>query len=117
MRPDGVDVINLCPHDLHVLHANGLRTVLPRAEKPARCMVESVRDGELTLNGQTVPIHVSRFGAVYDLPDPRPDTYFVVSRPVAEACDHLRTDVLVVDDIVRSSDGTIIGCRAFASVR
>ena len=54
-------------------------------------------------------------GEVSDLPDPQPDTIFVVSALVAQAVPD-RQDVFIVDDAVRDDQGRIIGARALAHV-
>jgi len=60
-------------------------------------------------------VNQTRFGEVFDLPDPQPDTIFVVSALVAQAVPE-RQDVFIVDDAVRDDQGRIIGARALAHV-
>jgi hypothetical protein len=60
-------------------------------------------------------VNQTRFGEVFDLPDPQPDTIFVVSALVAQAVPE-RQDVVIVDDAIRDDQGRIIGARALAHV-
>jgi len=57
----------------------------------------------------------TQFGAVTGLPDPQPDTIFVVSALVAQAVPD-RQDVFITDDAVRDDQGRLIGCRALAHI-
>jgi hypothetical protein len=69
----------------------------------------------VTVDGISVPVNQTRFGEVFGLPEPQPDTIYVVSALVAQAVPD-RSDVFVVDDTVRDEQGRIIGCRALAHV-
>lgn len=102
--------INLTPHTINVLNAAGARAfdILPSGEV-ARCAV--YREPVKILNG--IPVNKTVFGEVENLPDPEPNTYYIVSALVANAIEG-REDVLIPDDTVRDSEGRIIGCRSFA---
>jgi len=69
----------------------------------------------VTVDGISVPVNQTRFGEVFDLPDPQPDTIFVVSALVAQAVPD-REDVFFPDDIVRDANGNVIGCRALGKI-
>jgi hypothetical protein len=69
----------------------------------------------VTVDGITVPVNRTQFGAVTGLPEPQPDTIFVVSALVAQAVPD-RPDVFIVDDAVRDEQGRVIGARALAHV-
>jgi hypothetical protein len=53
---------------------------------------------------------------VVDLPDPRPFTYYIVSRPVAEAVPH-RLDVVFLTDFERDAGGQVVGARRLGRKR
>jgi hypothetical protein len=53
------------------------------------------------------------YGAIENLPGPRPGTWYIVSRMVKDRCPE-RSDVIVPADMVRDGKGQIIGCRAFS---
>ncbi len=109
-------IINLTPHNITFVDAVGnvVLTVEPSGQI-ARCATSRVQVGTVTVDGISVPVNQTRFGEVSDLPNPQPDTIFVVSALVAQAVPD-RQDVFVVDDTVRDNQGRIIGCRALAHI-
>jgi hypothetical protein len=66
--------------------------------------------------GGTVPLDAVLYGEVVDLPDPRPFTYYIVSRPVAEAVPH-RLDVVFLTDFERDAGGQVVGARRLGRKR
>jgi hypothetical protein len=74
-----------------------------------------VQVGTVTVDGISVPVNRTQFGVVTGLPDPQPDTIYIVSAVVAQAVPD-RPDVFIVDDAVRDEQGRIIGARALAHV-
>ncbi|MFC0903824.1 hypothetical protein ACFHWD_03850 [Clostridium sp. MT-14] len=62
-----------------------------------------------------IPINRTVFGDIENLPEPQPDTIFVVSSIVAQAAQN-RDDLFIPDDTVRDENGRIIGCRALARI-
>ena len=117
-----MNIVNLTPHALNLMPAGptGPVVTIPPSGLVARCAVDRVQVDTVTVDGITVPVNQTRFGAVSDLPDPRPgivfpDTIYVVSAIVAQAVPD-RWDVFVPDDVVRDDQGRIIGARALAHV-
>ncbi len=110
-------IVNLTPHALNLMPAGptGPVVTIPPSGQVARCAVNRVQVDTVTVDGITVPVNQTRFGEVSDLPDPRPDTIYVVSALVAQAVPE-RQDVFIVDDAVRDEQGRIIGARALAHV-
>jgi hypothetical protein len=105
-------LVNLTPHTIHLLTANGSPIAeIPATPQPARCAEHTTRTGWLQVNHHPVPLLQTAYGAVTGLPEPQPDTWYLVSRPVADATPE-RDDLLVTADILRSQDGIAIGCRA-----
>ena len=111
------NIINLTPHALNIMPEgpDGPTVTIPPSGKVARCAVDRVQVDTITVDGISVPVNQTRFGAESDLPDPQPDTIFVVSALVAQAVPD-RPDVFIVDDAVRDEQGRIIGCRALAHI-
>ena len=112
-------IINLTPHPLRFFASDGCEIVFTAAAIPAR--VDQTRELVLDLvtpDGHNVPVTQSTFGAVTGLPDPQPNTFYVVSLITAQALKAIgRTDdILIVDAAVRDEEGHIIGCRGFARV-
>ena len=105
-----IKLINLTPHEITIIRDDGSITI-PPADTVARCAVTRRQVGSV----DGIPVNRSVFGTVEGLPDPQPDTYYIVSAVVAQACPD-RNDLLIPDDTVRDDQGRIIGCRALATV-
>ncbi len=110
-------IVNLTPHALNLMPAGptGPVVTIPPSGIIARCAVDRVQVNIVTVDGIIVPVNQTRFGEVSDLPDPQPDTIYIVSAVVAQAVPD-RQDVFIVDDAVRDEQGRIIGARALAHV-
>lgn len=110
-------IVNLTPHDLNLMPEGpeGPVVTIPPSGQVARCAVDRVQVDTITVDGIAIPVNQTRFGEVTGLPDPQPDTIFVVSAVVAQAVPD-RPDVFIVDDAVRDEQGRIIGARALAHV-
>lgn len=112
-----LNIINLTPHVINLMPegADGPTITISPSGLVARCAVERVEVDAVTVDGIFVPVNRTLFGEVSGLPDPQPNTIFVVSALVAQAVPE-RQDVFVVDDAVRDDQGRIIGARALAHV-
>lgn len=110
-------IVNLTPHTINLMPAGptGPVVTIPPSGQVARCTVDRVQVGTVTVDGISIPINQTRFGQVEYLPEPQPDTIYIVSALVAQAVPD-RSDVFVVDDAVRDEQGRIIGARALAHV-
>jgi len=107
-------LINLTPHAINVLCADGSAAVIPSTAPPARCEESRADFGTMTDDaGRVIRIIELRRGQVYDLPPVAPHTRYIVSALVALAKPN-RNDLLVVDEIVRNGNRQVIGCRALA---
>jgi len=102
-------IINLTPHDLTIVLADGGNRTIPKSGSIAR--VETVRAAGPEVDG--IPTSVTSFGAVTALPAPTPDTVYVVSGMVAARFVD-RTDVFAPGELVRDGDGNVIGCRGLS---
>lgn len=109
-------IINLTPHAIHLMPEGpeGSVVTIPPSGIVARCATQREVIGNIEVGGIYVPVHRTTFGKVTGLPDPQPDTIYVVSALVAQAVH--REDICIVDDAVRDSEGRIIGARALARV-
>ena len=112
-----MNIVNLTPHALNFMPQgpDGPVVTIPPSGQVARCAVNRVQVDTVTVNGITVPVNRTQFGAVTGLPDPQPDTIYIVSAVVAQAVPE-RQDVFIVDDTVRDEQGRIIGARALAYI-
>ena len=112
-----MNIVNLTPHPLNLMPEgpDGPTVTIPPSGQVARCATSRVQVGTVTVDGITIPVNRTQFGAVTGLPDPQPDTIYIVSAVVAQAVPD-RPDVFIVDDAVRDEQGRIIGARALAHV-
>ena len=109
-------LVNLTPHALNLMpegpdEPDGL--IRRPGRLPGARLTGQV--DTVAVDGISVPVNQTQFGAVTGLPDPQPDTIYIVSSLVAQAVPD-RPDVLIVDDAVRDDQGRIIGARALAHV-
>jgi hypothetical protein len=112
-----MNIVNLTPHPLNLMPEgpDGPTVTIPPSGIVARCAVDRVQVNAIAVDGITVPVNRTQFGAVTGLPDPQPDTIYIVSAVVAQAVPK-RQDVFIVDDTVRDEQGRIIGARALAHI-
>lgn len=99
-------IVNLTPHPL--VFVDG-RTI--ESSGIARC---AQTDKEIGIFAG-LPIVVTEFGEVVDLPEPVDGTAYVVSSITAQACKE-RMDVFVPSRPLRDDKGRIIGCGALGRI-
>jgi hypothetical protein len=112
---DTMKLVNLTPHPVVIVAADGATITIPPSGTVARCTVTRSVVGTVTVETVTVPVTATVLGQVEHIPEPEPETLFIVSRVVAEAARD-RDDLVVPDDVVRDDQGRVIGCRALARV-
>lgn len=123
-------IINCTPHDVSIYNTtdccmyNGslyLRegdeehpeplSVYPAAKKPARAIyvhrTAGLADGDL--------IYRMAPREIIGLPDPKPGTYYIVSKMLAQACPE-RKDLIFPGTVVRDESGDVVGCIDFSRV-
>jgi len=101
-------IINLTPHDITIVRDGGTTTI-PKSGDVAR--VSTTAEVVGIIDG--IPIYKTVYGDVVGLPEPRPDTFYLVSTLVAQAVK--RPDVLSPGELVRGPDGQPIGCKGLVS--
>ena len=101
-------LINLTPHSINLMDGDNNPVQTIESSGVARCATNKKTVSHI--NG--IPVNSTTFGQVENLPAPADDTVYIVSRLVLSACPD-RQDLVVPDDLVRDSQGRIIGCRAF----
>ena len=104
---------NYTPHPITLmLDEIGINTIVIPNDGLARCDTVEVETAPLVLqNGVKIPTKMKYFGEVKGLPEPQKEVGFIVSMAVANACPH-RHDLYVPGDVLRNTDGSIIGCRS-----
>ena len=105
-------VVNLTPHAMNIVTDSGTATI-PPSGTVARVTVTRESAGTATIDGGVVPLYRTTYGEVTDLPDPAPNTLYVVSSLVAAAARD-RNDLVVPNDLVRDEQGKVIGARGLA---
>lgn len=105
-------IANLTPHTLNLITDNGSLTV-PPSGIVARVSVDRSLAGSISVDGVLIPLNVSTYGDITDLPAPQDNTVYVVSALVAQLAAN-RKDVYYPDDLVRDDQGRVIGARSLA---
>lgn len=104
-------LINLTPHDIHIADADGnIVRVIPPTSPAARVASTAVLREPI----DDVPFVETVFGAIQNLPDLQPDTYYIVSQIVIAAAEG-RTDLVRPDtgpSALRDAEGRIVAVRA-----
>ena len=110
---DGVikmkSIVNLTPHTLRLVTEFNTLTVIDPSGTVARVDVVSVPNGSIN----NIKVYKNSYGAVTDLPDPVPNTIYVVSALVAQACKD-RPDVFYPDKLIRDNQGRVDGAKGLA---
>lgn len=106
-------IINMTPHALNIIDGNGAVALTIPSSGVARAAQKREHIADLTVDGVSIPVSKSTYGAVEDLPAPVDGVIYVVSALTAQACPD-RADVFITDDPVRDEAGRIIGCRGLA---
>lgn len=107
-------IVNLTPHTVTVFSGETPVLVLESTG-----VARAAQHDEACEPVEGIPTVRSVFGAVENLPEPQPGTWFVVSiitANAARAANRSTDDLLVTSNPVRDAEGRIIGCRAFARV-
>ena len=106
-------LINLTPHAVTIVNGGESITIDPSGIV-ARCKQTDEQTGYIETEHGEIPISETKFGEVIDLPDPKQDTCYIVSRLIMQACSE-RNDLLVPNEIIRDDKGNIIGCASLAN--
>lgn len=104
-----MNVINLTPHAINV-EANGVKKTYPACKTPARVSFKSLVVGEV----DGFLLSKTEYGETVGLPEPAPNTYYIVSM-VVKAANSDRSDLICPDSgrAYRDSDGNIVAVPGF----
>ena len=104
-------LINLTPHKINIYGENKKLILSVEPENiPARCAQKKKIYGHV----EEVPVYCMIFGEIENLPAPKEDTIYIVSRLVATAAG--RNDVMCPGEAVRDEEGRVIGCIGLSHV-
>src|SRR5262249_48586464 len=111
-----VMIYNLTPHSIDVIVTDGKTVTLAPESTPAR-VTQTIRESGYTDPETGIPISITEYGEVIDLPAPVDGIWYVVSAITLKQCSRIRgtRDLLIPVDMVRDEFGAIIGCRALAN--
>lgn len=101
-------IINLTPHIVSIVKDNGEIVNYPPSGVVARIFINYVK--KYRINGIDVVEPI--YGDVIDLPSPKRGTTYIVSRMVLETA-RKRWDLVTPQELVRDSNGVIIGAKYF----
>lgn len=101
--------INLTPHYINELTTN---LSIP----PSGIVARLYHTTNKTMELDGIPIYSKKFGEVHNLPDPQPNTYYIVSGIMLDHAKSMgRTDCLAPGELVRDKQGQPTGCKGFIS--
>lgn len=125
-------ILNLTPHEITVFATSSVELVdikgykslsIKAGEEPAMVLPPSgvvARASEvveklppLEIGGISIPLIRKAMGEPVNLPEPKADTLYVVSLATAKSAPD-RTDLLVVGESCRDTEGHIRGCVSLA---
>lgn len=106
-------MVNLTPHNIVIMREDGKeKMTIPPSGRIVRIKADQKIIGEV--NG--IPIVKTTFRDIEGLPEPEPNTVFIVSSLVAQAIKS-REDIVAPDTtpqgVVRNEKGQIIGVKRF----
>ena len=102
------NIINMTPHPVTVVDADGnVITTFPKGDSMIRLSVSTVDAGSVG----NVKLTKTVFGEPVGLPNFSEGTFYIVSQLVKNALPS-RTDLLVPAEVVRDSNGNILGCKS-----
>ena len=105
-----ITIINLTPHPVNLLDVDANVVITFHSEGLARCSQNDIIIGKLN---KDIILTKTSYGEVIGLPEQAPRTFYIVSRLVLNALPN-RTDLLVPNQLIRDSEGQIVGCRSFS---
>ena len=112
-------LINLTPHPI-VVRTNGVGITIPTSGQVARVTSRQELASEIDIYGIKIPVQRTIFGQVEGLPDPQPDTIYIVSGLVMSALKGTRPDVVQPDTsptgAIRNENGQIVAVCGFQVV-
>lgn len=107
-------LVNLTPHTLNIIRADGSVLNLPPSGRVARVECFEAQADMGPIDG--VAITVTAYGSVQGLPEPgeEPGAVYVTSRLVRNAVHPQRYDVLAPGLLVRDDKGQPVGCKGLS---
>jgi hypothetical protein len=102
-----MELKNCTPHNLNIQVADGSFLEIKPSGIVPRLEITSVKDDEI----DGIPVYMTKFGDVYNLPPEQDDVCLIVSRIVLDASRPDRIDIFSPGEPIRDSSGRIVGCK------
>lgn len=123
------NIINLTPHTINLYSTIDCEETVkgtykslvlkegaqPLVTYPSQGVARAASSKELVYTINNIPVYTTVYGEPEGLPEPAPNTYFIVSVLTAQAAKG-RHDLLIIDGAVRNAEGQIVGCTAFGRI-
>lgn len=107
-------IVNLTGHPVEVLGPDGGTLRLPASDSPLRLVEHAQEAASLTADGVVIARVLVEVETPAQLPPAVDDVLYVVPQLVARSLPD-REDLVYPYDLIRDSDGRIIGARALAT--
>ena len=107
-----VNLVNLTPHAVNFITADGVQVNVAPEGIIARLEQHDVLSRWIG----RIPVYKTEYGQVQNLPDPQPDTIYIVSGMVLSQVPE-REDVLAPGALIRNDEGQVIGAGGFKEER
>lgn len=107
-------LINLTPHVIRVLTDSGNYVDIPPDGRVPRLPMETKFRDKIPSPDGSIEVHAVLYRAVQDLPEPVPDTFYIVSQLICKAAN--RADLVYPDSgptAIRDTSGQVAGVRRF----
>ena len=99
--------VNLTNHPINIITPEGIKIIEPSGQiARVNYKIETIDEVE------GIPIVEIVYGDIIGLPNPQPNTYYIVSSVVKNAVGLKRRDVITLYDVKRK-DGTPYACGGF----
>ena len=109
-----VTIVNLTPHKLSILDIHGNKKNLPPSGMVARINEEKVlKTNIFDMDLGEFEVATTVVHDIIDLPEEneRPNTIYVVSKPVAMVIDKDRSDIYYPGELIRDCKGNVVCCN------
>jgi hypothetical protein len=104
-------LINLTPHDVIIQLDENHTLTIPPTQPMARVEMTTVAIGHI----HGIPLVVPTYGETFNLPDPEPGVFLIVSNIVL-AANKDRFDLVTPSRPIRDESGKVIACGALSVV-
>lgn len=102
-----MSILNFTPHPVTIVDNEGVVQRTIESSGLIRLSVKTVSAGEI----DDILLTKTEFGEPVGLPEFQEGTYYIVSQLVKNALQS-RTDLLVPAEVVRDTNGNILGCKS-----